>query len=578
MRSIVPLLLFALLAGCDRPAPPGPPVDVTPPSGNARFTDGEGRDRTAFRPIGTLQYGERVEDVLAPAEALIGYEFAGGGGDAPELILDVAGGATASMALYGPRGDNGLWDRPLAAVDGRGVLRLAGVTLPADGHYFVLLRRLDGRAVGFALQLSCPGCAPPPCAEVDACDLFCDRGYAAGEDGCRVCGCDELLCAGDEDCLGGEVCREGQCRPAPGCDEQCLGEPAAPVCGADGSTYPNACVAMCRGVAVVGEGRCVEPECGDDSECVAPQRCIEGRCRCDCPPVNDPVCGASGVTHSNLCVLECAGDRFAYRGPCDRVPPTGACGDGMPCGDGQVCVGGSDEAEGRCATTCPVREPGACGRRSVCADVGFGERGACLPGCAPDRLACPEGLSCLPDRRGRPACFPCACEGDAGGPVCVDGRVEFPSACVARCAGVPEERLQAGGCDGPLPDPEPAPPADCSLCRDAWAPVCADGVLFSNGCDATCGRDAPVMLERAEQCFAVSPRVACRDDAECGAEACGRWACGAGEGGEGCPPLAEDARCFVELGQCGCVEGSCGYRAARGDAQLAACLDRARMP
>lgn len=591
---ILPLFTLAALAvvgGCDRRTPAGPAVDAVPPSGNARFTDGDGRDRTAFRPIGVIHYGERVEDRLAPAEALVGYEFAGGGGDRPELILDVAGGARASMALYGPRAENGLWDRPLSAIDGSGVLRLPPVELPADGHYFVLLRRLEGAAAGFALQLTCPGCGEPPCRGVEACDLFCDQGYAVGDDGCRVCGCDELPCAGPEDCLGGEVCAEGQCRPAPGCDAQCVGEPAEPVCGADGSSYPNACVAMCRGVEVVAEGPCAEDECRGDGDCADPLRCIEGRCMCDCPRINAPVCGISGTTHANICVLECAGDAFAYVGECDRIPPPRACGDGVGCPFGQICVGGGDAAGdegggGICAPTCPVRDPGVCGRRAVCADLGQGERGACLPACMPDRLSCPDELACLPDLRGRLACFPCECEPGEGEAVCADGRLDFDSACAAGCAGFGDDRVRAGACDDPGPEPEPdpepepEPEGDCAFCRDIWAPVCAEGLLWSSGCDAACERGAPPVIERGEACFVDSPRVACRDDGDCSPEACARWACGAGgEGGgeEGCPPLTADAQCFVDLGMCGCLEGACGYRPRRGDVQLAACLDRSRV-
>ena len=67
-----------------------------------------------------------------------------------------------------------------------------------------------------------------------------------------------------------------------------------PVCGEDGRTYNNNCLAECEDVKVECDGGC---PCSS----------------CLCPEVYQPVCGEDGRTYSNRCKARCANINVACK-------------------------------------------------------------------------------------------------------------------------------------------------------------------------------------------------------------------------------------------------------------------------
>lgn len=186
----------------------------------------------------------------------------------------------------------------------------------------------------------------------------------------------------------------GVCRPdvdPPGCPD--VNEL---VCGSNGITYQNRCVAESMGATVVSEGRCPpggHRVCGGwvGDTCAADEYCyFEPATYCDyadasgvcmtrpqiCTREYGPVCGCNGETYGNPCEAAANGTSVATYGACQTDPVPGdvgaacgvrgvqACRDGLFCQYPADAICGAADAPGTCAQipeVCPDIWAPVCG-------------------------------------------------------------------------------------------------------------------------------------------------------------------------------------------------------------------------
>lgn len=217
-------------------------------------------------------------------------------------------------------------------------------------------------------------------------------GIVTGCLGLVLTGCDPvLLCGADRSpCPAGTFCKLatgtcdgsaelGLCTPVPALCTLI----GAPVCGCDGETHGNPCLADAVGVNVAHTGACVDVDCcdpadqpgvGDNPTCIEGASCCAdgqwgcnegggestcdtlcgqgdevcggiagiqctgpndfckvgvGECCCDiqgvctavpdaCIEIFDPVCGCDGQTYANDCIASTAGVNVDHTGECEQ--------------------------------------------------------------------------------------------------------------------------------------------------------------------------------------------------------------------------------------------------------------------
>lgn len=396
----------------------------------------------------------------------------------------------------------------------------------------------------------------------------------AGDEDDLGTGGQPVACDTDQTCPTGMLCESGQC------DKVECADIYAPVCAADGETWPNACEARHARATIVSEG-----ECPDACEGPNPQGCQPGECGagevCVEPPGDGTVCLPSHCFCEDgqwICTEDCGGwvcepETGTDPDTCEEPNPAGCLiGSSSGCASGEVCA---------------LPEDGACISSGCVCDDGVW---TCTPDCM--------GGVCVPDDATPSTCDqpnPAGCR-DTG---CDEGHVcSFETGdCTASSCFCDEEEgtwICTDDCSGgvcvPVQPCEGPNPAGCTQLGCEEDEVCdrtdVDCAPSYCGCDAEagtwictrdCGGGGVCVPEEPTECEGPNPAgctaTGCdegefcdRSGVRCAPSLCGcdedtgSWICTMDCGGGGvCRPevsgvCRQDGDC--EVGKV-CLSGQC---------------------
>lgn len=114
-------------------------------------------------------------------------------------------------------------------------------------------------------------------------------------------------------CAGKQVAYNRACISFPTEECVCTRE-YKPVCGVNGQTYGNSCNARCANVEIAYFAACIS-----NLSSTKPLESFTNSSSCNCPANFQPVCGIDHKTYSNSCHASCLGVSVSKQGECENL-------------------------------------------------------------------------------------------------------------------------------------------------------------------------------------------------------------------------------------------------------------------